>query len=120
MKERKDSVFKFGPEARKTVNNEIKLQEKEKTSKEFKCVLCDYECEKSATLRKHTNSRHTEQKCKICGEDFRTSMELISHVAQEHNGEEEAWDIKFQSTPNSNKEEKHSSFEIDAMLDEFL
>ena len=47
-------------------------------------------------------------------------MELISHVAQEHNGEEEAWDIKFQSTPNSNKEEKHSSFEIDAMLDEFL
>ena len=28
-------MFKFGPEARKTVNDEIKFQEKVKTSKEF-------------------------------------------------------------------------------------
>ena len=86
------------------------MQGKAKALKELKYFLCNYECEQSATLQKHINSRHTEQKCKICGEDFRTSMELISQEATEHNGEGEAWDIKFQSTPNSNKEGKHSSF----------
>ena len=57
-------MFKFGPEARKTVNDEIKFQEKVKTSTEFKCGHCNYECEKSWTLQKHINPKHTEQKCK--------------------------------------------------------
>ena len=50
---------------------------------------------------KHINTKHTEQKCKICNKDFKTSIDLISHVAKEHDKEEEAWDIKFQSTPKS-------------------
>jgi uncharacterized coiled-coil protein SlyX len=120
LKERKDSVFKFGPEARKTVNKEIISKEKANRSKEFKCVLCEYECDKSTTLRKHINSKHTEQKCKMCSKDFKTSMELVSHVAKEHHEEGEAWDIKYHSTPKSNKEGTHSSFEVDALLDEFL
>ena len=60
-----DSVFKFGAEARKTVSDRIKSQEKEKSKKEFKCELCDYSFEKLATLQKHINSKHTEQKCNI-------------------------------------------------------
>ena len=121
LKERKDSVFRFGPEARKTINKEIKSKEKVKTSKEFKCELCDYKCEKSSTLEKHISSKHTEQKCKVCSKDFKTSMELVSHVAKEHHEEEEEWDIKFQSTPNSNKERKGSNNVIsESMIDDFL
>ena len=121
LKERKDSVFRFGPEARKTINKEIKSKEKVKTSKEFKCELCDYDCEKSSTLEKHISSKHTEQKCKVCSKDFKTSMELVSHVAKEHHEEEEEWDIKFQSTPNSNKERKGSNNVIsESMIDDFL
>ena len=56
----------------------------------------------------------------ICNKDFKTSIDLISHVAKEHHKEEEAWDIKFQSTPKSHEDEKNSSLDIDAMLDEFL
>ena len=104
----------------KTVNNEIISKEKANRSKEFKCVLCEYECDKSTTLWKHINSKHTEQKCKMCSKDFKTSMELVSHVAKEHHEEGEAWDIKYHSTPKSNKEGTHSSFEVDALLDEFL
>ena len=48
-------------------------------------------------------------------------MELVSHVAKEHHEEEEEWDIKFQSTPNSNKERKGSNNVIsESMIDDFL
>ena len=47
----KDSLFKFGPEARKNVNEEILNQEKAKTQKEFNCVLCEYEYEKYNTRK---------------------------------------------------------------------
>lgn len=61
-KKNKDSVFRFGAEARKTVSDRIESQEKERSKKEFKCELCEYSCEKFATLKKHINSKHTEQK----------------------------------------------------------
>ena len=35
------------------------------------------------------SSQHTEQKCKVCSQDFKTAMDLVSHVAQEHHEEEE-------------------------------
>ena len=34
------------------------------------------------------SSHHTEQKCKVCSQDFKTTMDLLSHVAQEHHEEE--------------------------------
>ena len=77
--ERKDFVFKCGPEARKTANDEIKSQEKVKTSKEFKY---GHEFEKSCTLQKHIITKHTEQKCKICNKDIKTSIDLRNHVAK--------------------------------------
>ena len=88
LKERKDSVFRFGPEARKTVNKEIKSKEKVKTSKEFKCELCDYSCEKLTTLKKHINSKHTEQQCKVCRKEFKSAMDLIIHVSNVHQEQE--------------------------------
>ena len=121
-KKNKDSVFRFGAEARKTVSDRIEFQEKERSKKEFKCELCDYSCEKFATLKKHINSRHTEQKCKICNQEFKTSMEVVIHVAKDHQEEEK---VKT-STPKTDRQGKQPSFvlsdsmHIDAMLDEFL
>ena len=46
----KDSVFKFGAAARKTVFDQSEPTEKELLAKYFKFNLCDYKCEKRATL----------------------------------------------------------------------
>lgn len=97
-------------------------KKKKKNSKEFKCKMCDYSCEKDSTLKKHMNSKHTKQKCKQCDKEFRTSMELLNHVAKEHQEEEEEGNGYFKSsTPKSKKEGKGSSFVFgNSILDEFL
>ena len=66
---------------------------------------------KKTILKKHINSNHTNQKCKVCGKEFKTSMELVRHVAKEHHKEEEDWNIKFQSTPKSHKDKDNISQE---------
>ena len=95
----KGSVFKFGAEARNTVSDEDKSKEEEKSAKYFKCDHCDYKSEKLATLKKHKNTKHTGQKCKVCNKEFKTSTKLVTHVSKEHDDQEEAWSVKFQSTP---------------------
>ena len=49
--------------------------------------VCECECEKYFALKKHMSLKHTEQKCKVCSKNLKTSMDLISHVAQEHSEE---------------------------------
>ena len=67
------------------------------------------------------NSKHTEQKCKICGKEFETSMKLISHIAIEHNEEDEILNEVWHSTPNNLETDKNSSFVFhESMLNEFL
>ena len=114
-------MFKFGAEARNTVSDEDKSKEEEKSAKYFKSEHCDYNSEKLATLKKHKNTKHTGQKCKVCNKEFKTSTELVTHVSKEHDDQEEAWSVKFQSTPKSDKEENESSFVFsESMLDDFL
>ena len=75
-------------------------------------------CEKPNTLQKHINTKHTKQKCSICSVEFRTSIDLLSHIAKEHHDEEEG---KLQSTPKSGSEQEKPDFEFsECMLDEFL
>ena len=31
------------------------------------------------------NTKHQDQKCKVCDLTFNTAMELLKHVAQQHN-----------------------------------
>ena len=117
-----NAVFRFEAEARKDVAVSMKCKEKEKSVKKFECELCDYSCEKFATLKKHINSKHTEQKCKICNQEFKISMEVVIHVAKDHKEKEK---VKT-STPKTDRQGKQPSFvlsdsmHIDAMLDEFL
>ena len=104
-----------------TVSDQIKPTEKEQPVKYFKCDLCDYMCEKRSVLNKHINSKHTEQKCKVCGKDFTTSMKLVKHVTREHQDQEESWNNQLQSTPKEDKEGKQGSFKFsDSTVDEFL
>ena len=117
-KETKNSVFIFGAEARKSLVEKKKSEESDKLSKAFKCDLCDYRCEKSTTLKKHMNTKHTKQKCSMCSVEFKTSIDLLSHVAREHHDEEE---VRLQSTPKSDsKQEKPDFVFSESMLDEFL
>ena len=67
-------------------------------STNFKCDLGDYMAPKLNTLRKHVNPKYTEQKCKVCGKEFETSMQLVSHVASEHI-EEKEWYLESISMP---------------------
>ena len=53
----------------------------------------------------------------MCNEEFKTSTELITHVTNAHATQEEAWSIKFQSTPKSDKEKER---EADELLDNML
>ena len=78
---RKDSVFKFGPEARKTVLDKGEPSKEERSSKSCKCNICDYSCDKAPTLKKHIYTKHTNQKCDIYRKEFKTSMEVLSHKA---------------------------------------
>ena len=50
----------------------------------FHCNDCTYKTKKEITLKKHINSKHNSQKCKICNIVMKTSMEMLKQVAQEH------------------------------------
>ena len=46
-------------------------------------------------------------------------MEHVSHVAKDHHEEEEAWNVKFQSTQKSDKERANTSLVFsESMVDE--
>ena len=50
----------------------------------FHCKKCAYQCKKEVTLMKHVNTKHTQQKCKVCNLEFNTSLEVLKHIADEH------------------------------------
>ena len=64
------------------MSDQIESKEEEKLAKYFKCELCDYKCDKLATLKKHKKFKHTEHKYKICGEELKSSIELVTHMAK--------------------------------------
>ena len=68
------SVFRFGAKSPKTRIDENKDKEKEVNATYFKCETCEYKCKKKSTLLKHIQLKHSEQKCKICGKEFKESM----------------------------------------------
>ena len=59
--------------------------EKDKTQEiMFHCEKGAYKSKKEVTLNKHMNTKHQYQKCKVCDLTFNTAMELLKHVAQQH------------------------------------
>ena len=53
------------------------------------------------------NTKHTRQKCSMCSVEFKTSIDLLSHVAREHHDEEE---VRLQSTPKSDSKQEKPDF----------
>ena len=51
---------------------------------QFKCEKCDYTCNKEGTLKKHTNTKHADQQCKVCSQKCSSPIELLHHIAKEH------------------------------------
>ena len=107
-------MFKFRAEAGKNV------KEQEKLTKGFKCDIYNYRSEKETTLKKHVLSKHTGQKCTICSKEFKTSLEVLSHIANEHHELEEPYSIQLQSIPKSSKERKSKFVLSESILDEYL
>ena len=92
-------MFKFGAKARNTVSDEDKSREEQKSAKYFKCDQCDYKSEKLATLKKHKNTKHNEQKCKVFNKEVKTSMELVTHIAKEHDDQKRSLECKISEHP---------------------
>ena len=71
--------------------------------------MFDYNCKKVSPMIWHDNTKHSEQKCKICGTGVKTSIDLVCHVAQEHHVEKEVGIIEkikhdqFQDNPKMKK-----------------
>ena len=56
---------------------------------QLKCEKCDYKCKKEGPLFKHMNSKKEPQECKVCFKSFLLTVELLQHIAKEHNSNEE-------------------------------
>ena len=59
-------------------------QDMVKDNDELKCDMCSYRCKKKNILVKHMNTKHNDQKCKICNKEFPNSMEALIHKAKDH------------------------------------
>ena len=117
----KDSVFTFGAASRKAVSDKLKTDEEENSDKCLKCELCDFKSDKNAYLKKHITLKHSAQKCKVCQREFKSSMDLVSHVAKEHLEDEDVLNVKITSTPTSEKGRIYASFVLsESMMDDVL
>ena len=50
----------------------------------FKCDECGALFKKEITLKKHFNTKHQKQNCRVCHVTFKNSMEVLHHLAKEH------------------------------------
>ena len=82
------------------------------------------------------NSKHEPQKCKVCSKSFSSTVELLQHIAKEHNISEEYVEkvteiqdldeVKIMEIDkiqeSVDNKEKHKSFEFSEskFFDEFL
>ena len=83
----------------------IKSNLREKISvKAFNCELCEYKCEKPAFLKEHMNFKYTVHKCKVSKKEFKTSLKLVSLIAEKHHEDDEAMNFQFHSSPKSDGE----------------
>ena len=70
----------------------------------YKCEVCDYTCQKFTTLNKHRNTKHIGHVCQVCGKNLSNAMNLLQHVAIEHNEE----DTILNSIISMDKDKKRS------------
>ena len=75
----KEKETRFQPKENK---DEVKKSE---TQENFlKCTKCKYRSKKQSNLDKHILKSHGDHGCKECNEKFKSSIELLKHVAKFH------------------------------------
>ena len=123
---RKEAVLETNLMSFKNNNDNHTLETNDENKKDqfpeyvqLNCDLCSYTCKKKATMAKHKNTKHIEQMwtCKQCHKKFERSLDLQSHIAQEHDYDTE----KIQNSSTPSKDLHNSSFVFsESMLDEFI
>ena len=88
--------------------------------KDIKCEQCYYVCKKVSTMKTHVTTKHTIQKCKVCSNKFKSSIELINHVAKEHHKEDELRVIESEEIQKLDENEATSSVCNDSMSEKIL
>ena len=49
-----------------------------------KCEMCGNTFKKEITLKKHVNTKHIKQLCKVCKKGFKSLIEVLQPAAKEH------------------------------------
>jgi hypothetical protein len=87
---------------------------------DIKCEKYDYVCKKVSTMKNHVTTKHTIQICKVCSIGFKSSIELINHVAKEHHKEDELSDLENEDIQKLDENEAASFVSNDSMSDKTL
>ena len=91
----------------------------------FKCNMCNYECKRESTFKKHIISKHEDHICKECEKNLPSFVDLMKHIAKHHCKEVKDNDMKDDSENYEKEDEekttKEKSFVFsESMLDEFI
>ena len=110
-------------------NKTTVVEHKSKDSKKvhFKCDKCDYNCKKKVTLKRHINTKHEVQQCKVCSKKLVSTTELLQHIAQEHSINKDTTELQdptevMMTKKKEDDKEKDKSFVFSESMffDEFL
>ena len=63
---------------------EANKETKKNNKPNYKCDACGAMFKNKSTMKKHYTSKHEEQYCKFCNVRFKTSIEVLQHVAKDH------------------------------------
>ena len=66
---------------------------------------------KEVTLKKHINTRHEDQQCKLCSKNLASTIELLQHMAKEHS-------IKVETNENNTKDKEEETLSVKMTIEE--
>ena len=69
--------------------NREKVEKVKTKSDLLNCNECNYSCKKEKSLKNHRLTKHENHQCKECNENLPNFMQLLKHVAKNHNKEGE-------------------------------
>ena len=71
-------------------------------------------------MKNHVTTKHTIQICKVCSIGFKSSIELINHVAKEHHKEDELSGIESKDIQKLDVNEAAYFVSCDSMSDKIV
>ena len=123
-----DSDFKCSsPVSGQNKTTVVEHKSKDSNKVHFKCDKCDYNCKKEVTLKRHIDTKHEVQQCKVCSKKLVSTIELLQHIAQEHSINKDTTELQdpkevMMTKKKEDDKEKDKSFVFSESMffDEFL